>query len=251
MLADKMRLRGGLIMAVVMGWLAVPAGAWATPHFTLTPVSGNETVGQNFDVILGVDSDTEKVVGIDIKATFDSSKLEIVGVQKGSIPAGDSYYQFDFSPSLAQYDNTTGTFAINLSPISQSIYEGPIAKQELIKITFKPKTTGVASLNYTCVTGSVTESNIIKAATAEDVVDCSANQSGSYTIASSTGGGTITTPTVVPTTASSGDLTADDGEETTTTTSSELPQTGAMENTIAMVVFGLSGMMAAVYLKKL
>jgi hypothetical protein len=242
MLRDKMngKTKWLMLAGMMLGSFVVPVSAIAAPHFSLNTATGNETVGQEFSVIMGVDSDTEKVVGIDIKATFDSSKLEIVSVEKGSVPAGEAYYQFDFTSGLAQYSNTDGTFAINLSPVTQSIYDGPIAKQELLKIKFRPKATGVATLSYTCTAGSVVESNIIKASTAEDVVDCASNQSGSYTIAEGTGGDNNPAATATPVPAA--------GAGSTT---SELPQTGGLENTIALIVLGISSMMAALYLKKI
>jgi hypothetical protein len=229
-----------LIMGLIaVGVMVAPVEALAVPHFTLTPASESETVGQNFDVIMGVDSDTDKVVGMDIVATFDAARLEIVDVQKGSIPEGETYYQFDYTASLPKFDNTAGTFSINLSPRSSSIYEGPVAKQELLKITFRPKATGVATVNYTCQANSLLESNIIQASTVVDVVDCTANQSGSYTIAAGTGGESeAVTPTPTTTT-------------TTTTSTSQLPRTGGIMDTIVMIVIGISSMFAAAYLKRI
>ncbi len=235
---NKMVLLSVLLIAVL---LAKPVTAFAAPHFTLNPASDNETLNQNFDVIIGVDSGTEKVVGMDIVATFDASKLEIVDVQKGNIPAGEGYFQFDFNPALPKFDNTAGTFSINLSPISTSIYEGPVAKQELLKITFKPKATGVATLNYTCQAGSLLETNIIQASTVQDVVDCASNQGGSYTIATGTGGDNTTTTTTTTTVTT----------VAPTSAPATLPQTGGVMDTILLLVLGVSSMFGAVFLKRI
>lgn len=239
-----MNFKNKTIIVSVLAFMlmaVLPVKALAAPHFTLTPASDNETVGQNFDVIMGVDSGTEKVVGMDIVATFDASKLEIVNVAKGNIPEGETYYQFDFTSSLPKFDNVAGTFSINLSPRSTSIYEGPVANQQLLKITFRPKATGVATVNYTCQAGSLLESNIIQASTVADVVDCASNQSGSYTIATGTGGDSGATPTATPT-----PVVSSGGSD-----SSELPRTGGIMNTIVMVVFGISSMLGALYLKRI
>ena len=231
-----MKIGSKLVMFLgVLGLgLLTPVLAMATPHFILTPASENETLGQNFVVIMGVDSETEKVIGIDIQGTFDSAKLEIVSIEKASVP--DDGYQFTFIPGQAIIHNDAGNFEATLPSVDSSVYTGAVAKHDLLKITFKPKATGVATLNYVCTAGSVADTNIINES-GNDVVDCSANQSGSYTI---TDNGSVD-PT--PTSGSS------DPVATPTPTSSELPETGAVENTVALMVFGLSGMMAAWYLK--
>ena len=220
----------GLAM-VVVGLMASPMGVFAAPHFTLTPATGSQTVGQNFVVTMGIDSDTEKVVGVDIKASFDSTKLEVVSIEKGVIP--DDGYLFSYTPSQAIIHNDTGVFEVTLTPLNQSVLVGPIAKHELLKVTFKPKAVGTATFNYTCLAGSVVETNIISQA-GVDVVNCASNQSGSYTIAAGTGGevAPVATATVAP---------------KATTTS--LPQTGGVENTIILLVLGISSIGAAMYFK--
>lgn len=219
--------------------LALPARAMAAPHFTLSPTSESETVGQNFVVVMGVDSETEKVIGIDIKATFDASKLEVVSIEKGSVP--DDGYKFTYTTTQPIINNSAGTFEVTLPSENSSVYTGAVAKHELLRVTFKPKSTGTATFNYVCTAGSVTESNIINQSGA-DVVDCGSNQSGSYTIAAGVGGETATaTPTPTSTSTSS--------STTSTKTTSSLPSTGVVENTVMMVAVGISSMLAAVFLK--
>jgi LPXTG-motif cell wall-anchored protein len=219
----------GIIAVAGAMVLSKPVFAIAAPHFTLTPASGSQTMGQDFTVVMGVDSDTEKVVGIDIKGSFDSAKLEIVSIEKGVVP--DDGYQFSYTSGQAIIHNDTGVFEVTLTPLNQSVLVGPIAKHELLKITFRPKATGTATLNYTCLPGSVVETNIISQA-GTDVVDCNANQSGSYTIATGTGGDD-STPAATATPVPSG--------------TSSLPQTGAVENTIILMVLGLASVIFAGY----
>lgn len=221
------------IVGIVTLGMALPVKAMAAPHFTLTPSSANETVGQNFVVTMGIDSDTEKVIGVDIKATFDASKLEIVSIDKGTVPSDG--YNFTYTASQPIIHNDTGAFEVTLPSADSSVYTGAVAKHELLKITFKPKTTGVATLNYVCSANSVTETNIIGQA-GSDVVDCASNQSGSYTISAGVGGDTTTASTVTATPTVAG-------------SSSSLPKTGVVENTILMVVVGLGSMIAAAFLK--
>lgn len=213
---------------------SLPVKALGAPHFTLTPASGNQTVGQNFTVVMGVDSDTEKVVGIDIKASFDSSKLEVVSIEKGVVP--DDGYLFSYTSGQAIIHNDTGMFEVTLTPLNQSVLVGPVAKHELLKITFKPKAVGTATLNYTCLAGSVVETNIISQ-TGSDVVDCSTNQSGSYTIVSGTGGTSDSTTSTAVATATS----------VPSSSSATLPQTGVIENTVILLGLGIVSVMSAVF----
>ena len=101
-------------------------------------------------------------------------------------------------------------------------------------LTFRAKAVGTAVANFTCQTGSDTDSNILTMQ-GVDLINCSANQNGSYTI---TDGGSSSTvnPTAVPTSASSA---------STQTQSSTLPQTGNVATTIGLLVFGLVGVLSS------
>ena len=213
---------------------ATPVIALAAPHFTLSPTSGNYSVNDTFSVILGVDSETQKVAGIDIKANFDSAKIELVTVEKASITNVTSVYKFTYA-NQAIYNNDTGNFEVTLTPDSFSMVDAPAVKHDLLKLTFKAKANGVATFSYVCQANLVTETNIINDAST-DVVDCTANQSGSYTI-TGTSNNTTPNPTSAVTT------------PTTRPSNNTLPNTGGVSNTIALILIGISGVMAAVYFK--
>jgi uncharacterized protein YcnI len=228
-------------LVVLMG--ACPVRALAAAHFTLNPASANETTGQNFVVTVGVDSDTSKVIGIDIQGTFDASKLEIESIDKANVP--DDGYQFTYTSSQAIIHNDTGKFELTLPSANSSVYTGVVAKHDLLKITFKPKAAGVATLNYVCAAGSVADTNIIDQS-GSDVVDCASNQSGSYTISDGSSG---SSPTATPTSGSSSSSSST--ATATPTTAASLPDTGTVANTVALLVLGISGMAAAWYLKSI
>ena len=92
-------------------------------------------------------------------------------------------------------------------------------------------------MTFSCTSGSTVDSNIVKTSTSGDVISCSENGPGSYTInegSSSTSTSTNTsteTPTSVP------------------TTSTELPRTGNIGTTVGLVSFGLVSLLSAVFLK--
>jgi len=205
----------------------------AVGFFILFPAVGTYDQGSDFSVLLGANSGGEAVVGIDVVGSFDATKLELTGISK--IDTANVYQFMSYSESLVTIDNAAGTFAVTLTPVG-SIYEGQAVDEVFLRLSFKAKAAGVASVNFTCNAGAVTESNIINQ-NALDVVECASNQSGSYTINASGGddggGDTVETPT--PTTSTSG--------------GDELPQTGSVAQTLGMVVFGVVSVLGALMLK--
>ena len=209
--------------------LARPALALGASHFTLTPASGNYTTGATISVTLGVDTGTDKTVGMDILGNFDEAKLELVSISKITSPA----YDYDDSADyfVPKIDNTAGTFEVHLNPKSSSSYDGVVAKGPLVTLNFKAISAGTATVTFNCQSGSVVETNILNE-NAEDVVVCSSNQSGSYTIT-----GASTTTTTTTTTA------------TTAETATELPKTGGIFSTLGLIIFGLASVSGAVLLR--
>jgi LPXTG-motif cell wall-anchored protein len=190
-------------------------------NLTLTPATKDATVGENFSVTIGIASGTEKVFAADIWTVFDASKLEIVSVDAvGGVPV------FPFSLGDKNIDNSKGTFSLALMPLSGSGLGALPATGGLITVVFKAKAVGTGSFSFTCQTGSVNDTNVMNPDVV-DVIDCATNASGLYTIkaaSSGDGGSTVAaTATPVPPTGTTG-------------TSASLPQTGAVENTIMLLV---------------
>ncbi len=208
--------------------------AVAAPRFTLSPTSGNYTVGNNFSVTLGVSSDSEKVVAMDVVAGFDASKLEVVSIDKASNPA----FQFAYDSNTAIIHNSSGKFEITLAPNSTSVYDGQVANGALLVVNFRAKAAGTASFTITCQSGSVTESNIINQASS-DVVDCASNQSGSYTISASSSN-TTSDPSSTPTPT----------VRATSTSTSELPRTGGAGSTVLLMLVGMASIASALVFKR-
>jgi len=200
--------------------------ALAAAHLTLTPSSKTVSNGEEFTVMVGVDSGTETSTAVDAWGSFDATRLEIISIVMADTPA----FPFTASPNIY---NDTGKFDFSCASTDMSSFEDKIINGDLMKITFKAKATGLATVTFTCQSGSTIDSNIIKT-TGEDIIDCASNQSGSYTIEASIGGDDDTTTTT-----------------TTTTTSTELPQSGGFETTMLMMVLGVLGMAGAVFFKRI
>jgi hypothetical protein len=191
----------------------------AAPRFTFTPATGSYTVGSNISVVLGAESETEKVLAMDVMGTFDAAKLELLSVEKVSQPA----FNFTYDAGAAKIQNDTGTFEVTLTPASTSLYDAATVSGPLLTFTFRAKAAGTAIVNLSCTQGNTRDTNIANQDGA-DVVSCAANQSGSYTITEPAGGdaGVISTP--APT--------------SSTTTATELPQTGGFGTTMGLLIFG-------------
>ena len=222
--------------------VAVNAGAvTAAPRLTLTPIGGpnstNYSVGSTFIVTVGVNSEDQKSSAVDVWATFDKTKLEIVtdGIKKAS----STPFTFDMTP---KFDNTAGTFQFSCVSTNTTAFENTVINGDLAVITFKAKVAGTAALNFTCTAGSTTDSNIFNS-DINDVISCDTNSVGSYTItgdSTTTTTTTTSTPTLTPTTT----LTPSTGTGTAT-----LPQTGAVGATVGLIVFGAISLASALFLK--
>lgn len=221
---NKVRFFSVLLVVV---FLMSGKAVFAAPRFTFTPSSGTYTVGSNFSVNLGINSETENVGGADLVGSFDASRLEIISITKASV---EHSFSFEYnSSSTPIIDNNAGKFEITLNPTSSSVYDYKPANEALLTINFKAKATGTANVNLTCQQGSVSDTNIINDKAA-DVVSCSSNQSGSYNITS--GGGSNPTSAPAP----------------TKTPTTQLPRTGGIGSTIGLVVFGAVSVFGALFL---
>ena len=124
--------------------VTINAGAVAAaPRLTLTPVSGSYTNGSTFTVSVGVNSDGEKSSAVDVWATFDKAKLEVVSIVKSTTPP----FAFEMTPRI---DNTAGTFEFSCVSTNMSAFDDAVINGELAVVTFKTKAVGTAALNFTC-----------------------------------------------------------------------------------------------------
>ncbi|MFA5828286.1 MAG: cohesin domain-containing protein [Candidatus Shapirobacteria bacterium] len=210
--------------------VVTPVKAFAAPRFTFTPATGTYTVGSNIVVVLGAESDAEKVLAMDVMGSFDATKLELLSVERVSAPA----FNFTFDAGTAKIQNDSGTFEMTLAPTSTSLYDSATVSGPLLTFTFRTKAVGTAIVNLACTQGNTRDTNIANQDGA-DVVSCAANQSGSYTIVEAASGPTPTSnPAATPTPLTSTSTTT----TTTTSTEAELPRTGGFGPTMGLLVFG-------------
>lgn len=152
--------------------------------FILDPSTATKNVGEEFTVNLNIDTQSKAVAQADVKLVFDSTILELVRVDKG-----------DFFPDGGDY---VGTGTLYVGGFIREQYVTKNGSGKLATLTLKGKTAGSSSLSFTCST-QTNDSNIFDSS-ANDVINCSGIQNGSYTIIS----GSSPTATPTPTPSSSG-----------------------------------------------
>lgn len=197
----------------------------AAPKLTLTPATGSFVTGTTFTVTIGVNSDPNKSEAVDVWGTYDKNMLELVSIVKSTNPA----YDFDFSASPA-IDATNGTFRFSCPSNNLGRFEATVVNGELAIATFKPKTAGTANVRFDCTADLTTDSNIFTET--NDVISCSDNDNGVYTI---TGESIIAESPVTTVPVASNE--------------SQLPKTGGVETTIGLIVFGAISLISALFLK--
>ena len=215
--------------------------AAADPRLYFSPATGDYHIGDTFTVTMMIDSAGQVAGAADMVGTFDTTRLEITKIETATDMAFNKNIAGGSCTSGSESDWTSGKFSgICYSSLSAG---DEVASGNLMTITFKAKAVGVAHVNYTC-NGLPGDSNVTQTDPVRDIIVCSANGSGSYTITEAAGGatGTTPTPTLTVTTTASPTSTAAAG-------ATELPQTGGIASTVGLIIFGAISLASALFLK--
>lgn len=199
----------------------------ASPHLSLDPSGGNYSVNSTFSVTAKVDSASEVIGGVDGVGTYDSSRLELTSA---TIASGMVFDSTDGRGSCSIDTSTSGKFSFTC--YSNDSLTDKAQNGSLVVLNFKAKATGTAAVTFTCTNGLTTDTNIIKTSTSADVAVCGENVNGSYTIGESSSTTTTTTSTSAP-----------------VSTSTTLPQTGSVEMTLGLIIFGAVSLASAMFLR--
>jgi len=205
----------------------------ADPHLFLSPASNSYS--QSFDVEVRVDTGGQAAGGVDVLLEFPKDILNAQKITKGTA----------FSEIFSSIKNDEGQLRISsyfgLSEAGKS-YNG--TNGLIATISFNPKGTGTANVNFLCTPGSSTDSNIVEKVSTTDIIVCSANVNGSYTLTGEGATSQTTTPTPTATTSASTITPTPTGTEemtSATPTSSSLsavPVTGSVTQTLGLLGLG-------------
>lgn len=209
----------------VMNTKAVMAGA----HLSLSPSSGNYTVGQSFKVITKMTSGGGIIGGVDGRGTYDSTRLELVSIEKAP---SFVFNTADGGGECNQLEGSGGTF--NFSCGTYVVSSSNSSDGDVVVMNFKAKAVGTALVNFDCTQDLTTDSGITVIEPAvRDVIVCSENINGSYVISE----GSDPEPEPEP------------EEEVEEEEKEELPQTGVVGATLGLILFGAVSVISAVFLK--
>lgn len=209
---------------------------WAVePMMKLVPSSGTYTKDTSFEVVVAVDSGAVETLAIEVDLKFDPAKVEVVSVEPvtsvlntlGLISMGASFDNEKQEIKDGYYINS------DMHPDEKAPVSG-----NLLNIKFKPKIVGTINIDFDCTAGSDADSNIFDGTTTADMISCPSNINGVYTITE--GGTSVPDPTAVP---------SNDNPTAIPTQASELPQTGTVETTIGLIIFGIVSVLSSLALK--
>ncbi|MGB9911687.1 MAG: cohesin domain-containing protein [Microgenomates group bacterium] len=216
-----------------------PQSVFATdPHFFLSPTTGN--FSNDFSVEIRIDTGNKAVGGVDVYLQFPQNLLKVKSVTPGTA--------FTEVPYLIKNEEgkliLSGYFSNTEAGLSFNGTNGLIATA-----TFQIVSSGSANLNFICNSGETNESNIIEKTTSQDIVVCSANQGGIYTLSSSTSNVTSITPTPTSIKTPTPTSTFTSGSLSTPTSTPSIPVTGVSFPTIFFSVFGTLILLTGLLLK--
>lgn len=158
------------------------------PHLFLSPNSGNYS--SRFSLEVRVDTGGQAVGGVDVYLEFPKNLLRAESVDKGTA----------FPEVYPLIKNEEGKLRISAYfPFSQAGNSFNGSNGLVATINFTPLSAGTAEVKFICTQKTppeTTDCNIIEKTEVKDIIVCSANENGSYSL--TTGGGGSSTPTPTP-----------------------------------------------------
>lgn len=158
----------------------------ASAALSFTPTTARVAVGGTTTLDIVVDSAGAKTIGTDVIVKYDTTRLELVGITKGSVYT---------SYSTEVKDPTAGTVSLSGFVSQNEVGTGITVKGVFAKITFKGKAAGSAQVNFDFTQGESKDSNVVEAAgTGGDIL----TSAGSAVITVGAGGDSVATPVASP-----------------------------------------------------
>lgn len=215
------KIFGFLLLFLIFSFSSVKSVS-ADANITLSPSSKSVNVNDEFSIDAVLDTAGSPSSGADFIMTWSpASAIEIQTADKVSYGTSPL-----FTSNTPSRDNTNGKMiSISTMSVATNTFSG---KGTLASITFKAKTEGTVTLTFECSSGSRSDTNIWSSGA--DIINCDQTSGATVTIAASR----TTTTTPAPSAAPRGDPSTGG----TTETKGGLPNSGALEVTLAL---GLGG----------
>lgn len=210
---------------------------------TFDPATKDANVNDSIDIKADVNAGTEQINSVDAYIKYDSTMLEFQKFTDG-----------DFFPIVTTEEISNGNLYIGAyvdDPGTTKTGTGTYST-----ITFKALKEGTTTVEYFCDESVNETSEVIKAdIDSTNIINCSGNGTSVITIGSSGEEVPTSTPTPTPTdTPASDEGTSTGGTDTvvdTTDDVTELPQSGILENILAVSLPGAALLLIGIALKLL
>lgn len=228
-----------LFMGLVLTLLVVPLSAQVEAAILkFEPTASTASVNGTFDVNVNVDARNDQIAGTDIQILYDPTLIEPTAVIEGT-----------YFPVVT---NTITSGKVTIAAVIDSTGSYKTASGTVATITFKGLKLGTGTIRFDCDLTRSDSSKIIKNdINATNVIECSALNTNSVTIAN-LGGGVDSDGDGIPDNQQSVNGTGN-GSGTSTGGNSQLLQSGIYENVLMLSIPGLSllafGLMLKLFLK--
>jgi len=227
---DKLRMKKiFFILFLVISPLFLISEAHAAASLSLSPTSQSVARDQTFNVNLTLNTGGASTTGCDVILTFNPQILKVESVSFGANPL--------FSTTNRQtIDNTNGKLTLNSDVVSAAFaYSGT---GTLATITFKGLATGSSAVSFNCTGGTDNHADTnVWDTQSQDIVNCSANIGGTYTITSG-----ATEPAATPTPDS-------DSDQAEATPTPPPPAAGNISLTVSSFIFGIFFFLSGILLR--
>jgi hypothetical protein len=216
-----------LIAAILLPLVLAEPVLAADPHLTLSPASGSYS--GSLELQIKINTGGKAAGGVDIYLDFPKDKLSAASFTGGTA----------FPKTYSLIKNAEGKWRISgWFPLEQAGESFNGADGLVGTAKFTVLEAGNAAVTFVCTPGQTNETNIVEKTVTQDVVVCSANVGGAYTLA--TGGSSPTaTPTPGPTNTP--------GARTPTATPT-MPATGIDAPTIGLLGLGILAVLTGLVL---
>lgn len=164
---------GMVVLSVsILWWVALgnPSHIFAQT-LSFDPTQLGVVVGQKFTVKININTGGQPTGGTDAIFTYDSSILKVVSVSNGGF-----YTNYGANP----VSGTNNKYVINT--FEQDSTSTKTGTGTIAIVTFEGIANGTSTVSFDCSPGSDTDSNIIKANTSDDIINCGAMATASYTV---------------------------------------------------------------------
>ncbi len=198
-----------ILILVALVFIFSPKPTFAQT-LSFDPTQQGVVVGQQFTVKININTGGQQTSGADALITYDPNILSVVSASNGGF-----YTNFANNP-LSSVNNKYLISGFETDSTSLKSGTGTLAT-----VTFSGKANGTSVVSFDCTTGSKSDSNIIAANTANDIINCSSLAQASFTV-----GPANATPVT-------------SGTSGNNPTPAVLPRSGSVEVTIAAVGVGL------------